>query len=133
MGGFSYSLFLAKKEVQELRDFSQEEIQNAAKEVRRSNFGDFMFRDPGFNRRTTRRRTSSNRHTSRRNTSKNRHTSRKNTSKNRVTTRRLTSRRHTSRRVTSRRLRCFNSTEGNYLVKRCFEDSNMALFIRRKR
>jgi hypothetical protein len=123
--------------VQKLRDFSQEEIQNAAEEVRRSNFGDFMFRDPGFNRgtsgrRTTRRNTSRNRQTSRRNTSRKRVTTRRHTSR-RHTSRRHTSSRHTSRRVTSRHLRCFNSNEGNYLVRRCFDGSNMALFIRRKR
>ena len=107
-----------------MSEFSSEDIQSAAEEVRRSNFGDFMFRDPGSNRGTSRRRTS-RRNTSRRNTSR-RNTSRRNT------TRRVTSRRNTSRRNTSRR-RCINTTEGNFLVRRCWEGSNMSFFSRTKR
>lgn len=105
--------------------FSQEGIERAAEDVRRGGFGDFMFRDPGSGRRTTRRRTS-RKQTSRRNTSR-RQTSRK------VTSRKMTSRRRTSRRNTSRRRRCFDTTQGNYLIRRCFEGSNQSYFSQTRR
>ncbi|MFP5110311.1 CotG/ExsB N-terminal domain-containing protein [Neobacillus sp. C211] len=128
-----------------MSDFSAEDIQRAADEVRRGGFGDFMFRDPGQNRGTTRRRTSGRRMTSRRNTSRritsgNRNTSRRNTSR-RNTSRRNTSRRNTSRRNTSRRRtsRCckwsgwrYNS-RSNTRINRCWKDGNMwNLRVRRR-
>ena len=58
-----------------MSDFSAEDIQRAADEVRQGDFWGFMFRDPGHDRRTTRRRTS------RRRTSGQRMTSRMNTSR----------------------------------------------------
>ncbi|WP_373605390.1 CotG/ExsB N-terminal domain-containing protein [Bacillus sp. AFS031507] len=138
-----------------MSDFSAEDIQRAADEVRRGGFGDFMFRDPGQNRGTTRRRTSGRRmtlrrNTSRRNTSGNRNTSRRNTSRRntsrRNTSRRRTSRRNTSRRNTSRRRtsrrrtsRCckwsgwrYNS-RSNTQINRCWKDGNMwNLRVRRR-
>jgi surface antigen len=138
-----------------MSEFSAEDIQRAADEVRRGGFGDFMFRDPGQNRGTTRRRTSrrgtsgrrmtSRRNTSRRNTSGNRNTSRRNTSRRntsrRNTSRRNTSRRNTSRRNTSRRRtsRCckwsgwrYNS-RSNTRINRCWKDGNMwNLRVRRR-
>lgn len=119
-----------------MSEFSSENIQRAAEEVRGTNFGDFMFRDPGYMQRTSRRRTSTRRRTSRRNTSR-RHTSRRMTS-SRNTSRRMTSRRRTSRRRTSRRRtsrrntsvrrRCYTTTQGNYVVERCFEGSNQSYY-----
>jgi hypothetical protein len=108
-----------------MRDYSSEEIQQAAEEVKRSEYGDLMFRDPGYKRRS-RNKMHPKRITSRQaNSSRIRHTSvmitshrvtsrQVNTSRIRhtsvmVTSRRVTSRRpntsrirHTSRRVTSR-------------------------------
>ncbi|MFK9094811.1 CotG/ExsB N-terminal domain-containing protein [Bacillus salipaludis] len=131
-----------------MSEFTQEDIQMAADEVRRGGFGDFMFRDPGRNRGTSRRRTSrrqtSRRNTSRRKTSRNRNTSRRNTSRRR-TSRRMTSRRRTSRRMTSRRrtsrrnrrMCCSewrNTSRGNQQMKSCWQDGNMwELCIRTRR
>ncbi|WP_420491581.1 CotG/ExsB N-terminal domain-containing protein, partial [Neobacillus drentensis] len=53
-----------------MSEFSSGDIQNAADEARQGGMWDFMFRDPGHNRGTSRRRTSRNRNTSRRNTSR---------------------------------------------------------------
>jgi hypothetical protein len=133
-----------------MSDFSAEDIQRAADEVRRGGFGDFMFRDPGQNRGTTSRRTSrrrtsgrqmtSRQNTSRRNTSRNRNTSRRNTSR-RNTSSRNTSRRNTSRRRTSRRRtsRCCKwsgwriSSRSNTQINRCWEDGSMGnLRVRRR-
>lgn len=128
-----------------MREFSAEDIQSAADEVRRGDFWDFLFRDPGQNRGTTRKRTSrrrtsgrrmtSRRNTSRRNTSRNRNTSRRNTSR-RNTSRRNTSRRNTSRRRTSRCCKWSGwrrNSRGNTLVNRCWRDGNMwNLRIRRR-
>ncbi|WP_420490643.1 CotG/ExsB N-terminal domain-containing protein, partial [Neobacillus drentensis] len=58
-----------------MSNFSPEDIQRAADEVRHGDFWDFLFRDPSQNRRTTRRRTS------RRRTSRQQRTSRMNTSR----------------------------------------------------
>ncbi|MBT2734792.1 CotG/ExsB N-terminal domain-containing protein [Bacillus sp. ISL-7] len=123
-----------------MSDFSAEDIQRAADEVRRGGFGDFMFRDPGQNRGTTRRRTSRRGTSGRRMTSR-RNTSRRNTSGNRNTSRRNTSRRNTSRRNTSRRRtsRCckwsgwrYNS-RSNTRINRCWKDGNMwNLRVRRR-
>ncbi|WP_425412150.1 CotG/ExsB N-terminal domain-containing protein [Neobacillus massiliamazoniensis] len=116
-----------------MEDFSSEDIQNAANEVRGTDFGDFMFRDPGFNR-TSRKRTS-RRITSRKQTSR-RKTSRKQTTRVK-TSRKRTSCRHTSRKRTSRRTtrrrptecrRCVNTIQGNYQIERCWDGNNMSYF-----
>ena len=135
-----------------MSEFSQEDIQRAADDVRRGGFGYFMFRDPGHNRRSSRRRTSRRQMTSRRRISQRRMTSRRRisqrrmtsrritsrrvTSRNRNTSRRITSRRHTSRRKTSsrctsrrkHRLVCSdwrNTSSGNEQTKSCWKDGNM--------
>lgn len=93
-----------------MRNFSSDVIQKAAEEVKKSEHGDLMFRDPGHKRRKSTRRKhpkppkSKHRITSRKKTSKRPATSTKNTSRKQNTSRRNTSRRqNTSRRKTSRR------------------------------
>ncbi|MFF2450374.1 CotG/ExsB N-terminal domain-containing protein [Neobacillus sp. NPDC058068] len=120
-----------------MEEITPEKIQSAADEARRGGFGDFMFRDPGFNRgasrrRTTKQRTSSRgttsrKNTSRRNTSGQRNTSRKNTS------RRKTSRRRTTRRNTIRRRNCKTTFQGNWQIERCWDDSNQSYFRMKSR
>lgn len=113
--------FLELKEVLiNMSEFSPEEIQRAADEVRRGGFGDFMFRDPGKNRGTSRRRTTRRQMTSRRRTSS------RDTSRNRNTSRRKTSRRRTSRRPTSRCCSGWrNTSRGNEQTRSCWQDGNM--------
>ncbi|WP_413298802.1 hypothetical protein AA0X95_14065 [Bacillus sp. 1P10SD] len=64
-----------------MSEFSSEEIQRAADEVSRGGFGDFMFRGPSRNRRTSSSSRNTTRHSSR-------HTTRRHTSAKRCTTRR---------------------------------------------
>ncbi|CAH2717025.1 hypothetical protein BACCIP111895_04214 [Neobacillus rhizosphaerae] len=117
------SSLLKEKEVKILSNFTPDDIQNAAEEVKNSGHGDFMFRDPGLTRishqnKHSRRkpphpRRSAGRFTSRLRTlepenTSHRNTSRRNTSRNLPTSVILTSRhntarnRHTSVIVTSR-------------------------------
>jgi hypothetical protein len=151
--------FSISKEVQKMaeREFSPEEIQRAADDAWQGGFGDFMFRDPGRDLGTSRRRTSrrrtSRRRTSRRRTSRRGMTSRRQTSRRSQTSRRNTSRRHTSRRRTSRRRtsRCRtsrrrhtsrkrlcctgwrNTARGNHQTMSCWRDGNMWEFRIRNR
>lgn len=105
-----------------MSEFSAEDIQRAADEVRRGGFGDFMFRDPGIQQTTT-------------------------SSSSRMTTRRITSRRLTSSssRVTSHNnhvhhpKRCEgqtgwrNTPHGNTQTKICWDNGNMWEFCIRRR
>jgi hypothetical protein len=120
-----------------MREFSEEDIQRAADEVKQGDFWDFMFRDPGQNRGTTRKRTSRSKTSGRLMTSR-RNTSRRNTSRNHNTSRRNTSRRNTSKRKTSRCCchdsKWRNSSRGNYQMKCCWKDGNMwSLRIRKRK
>ncbi|MBO0962241.1 hypothetical protein J1P26_21295 [Neobacillus sp. MM2021_6] len=111
-----------------MSEFSPEEIQNAADEVRRGGFGDFMFRDPGQNRGTSRRRTTRRQITSRRRTTS------RDTSRNRNTTRRNTSRRRTSRKTTRRCCSGWrNTSRGNEQTRSCWRDGNMWEYCVRNR
>lgn len=80
-----------------MSEFSSEEIQRAADEVRRGGFGDFMFRGPSRNRRTSSSSRNTTRHSSR-------HTTRRHTSAKRCTTRRYPT-------------KCFK-------IKSCWQSSN---------
>ncbi|WP_191273972.1 CotG/ExsB N-terminal domain-containing protein [Neobacillus kokaensis] len=106
----------------EEKEFSPEEIQSAAEEVRMGGFGDFMFMDPNRNRRTTRKRTSSRpRQTSHPRTSS-RHTSRK-----------KTSRKRTSRQMDLCCTEWRNTARGRHQTKSCWKDSNMWVYKWRRR
>ncbi|MCL6574254.1 MAG: hypothetical protein K6T88_21680 [Bacillus sp. (in: Bacteria)] len=98
-----------------MKEFTAEDIQRAADEVRRGGFGDFMFSNPGQNHTTTRRRTS----------------------KRRTKSRRVTSRKNTSRRNTSRCCNISgwrNTSRGNNQMKSYWKDGNMCeLKIRRRK
>lgn len=101
----------------EEKEFSPEEIQTAADEVRTGGFGDFMFMDPNRNRMTTRRRTSS---------------------RPQQTSRKRTSRKQTSRKRTSRRLDLCcsewqNTARGRHQSQSCWKDSNMWVYRLRRR
>lgn len=98
-----------------MRNFSSDMIQKAAEEVKKSEHGDLMFRDPGHkSRKSTRRkhpkppkpkhRITSRQKTSKRPTTSTKNTSRKHNTSARNTSRHATSRnRQTSKMVTSRR------------------------------
>ncbi|MBL4951809.1 hypothetical protein RCG24_04250 [Neobacillus sp. OS1-32] len=110
----------------EEKEFSPEEIQTAANEVRRGGFGDFMFMDPNRNQMTTQRRTSSRpQQTSRK------RTSRMQTSRNR------TSRKKTSRRTSRHLDLCCtewrNTGRGRHQTMSCWKDSNMWVYRVRRR
>jgi hypothetical protein len=110
-----------------MRNFSSDDIQKAAEEVKKSEHEDLMFRDPGHKRRTRHKRSSGRKHKlpkslhritsrhkkSRRPTTSTRKTSRKQKTSRRNTSRRNTSRNHqtsmviTSRRNTSRQQNTF--------------------------
>jgi hypothetical protein len=96
-----------------MSEFSPEEIQRAADEVRHRGFGDFMFRDPGHNQGTS--------STSHRTTRKN-------------TTRRTTSsERHTTEPIRVLETKCFpvsgsgchKSSRGSNQMKSSWKDGNM--------
>ncbi|WP_425458078.1 CotG/ExsB N-terminal domain-containing protein [Bacillus rubiinfantis] len=102
--------------MEEKRDFTPEEIQQAANEARHRGFGDFMFMDPNRHRGTSGSRTSS----STRRTSSSKRTSRKNT----------------TRRSGHHHLCCSEwrtTARGRHQTMSCWEDSNMWLFKRRRR
>ncbi len=104
-----------------MSEFSAEDIQRAADEVRRGGFGDFMFRDPGNEHATTSSHVTTRRKTSKRLTS----------SSNRTTS-------HSNPVSHTRRCNCHtgwrNSPRGNTQIKTCWEDGNMWEFcIRRRR
>lgn len=103
-----------------MSEFSSEEIQRAADEVRRGGFGDFMFRGPSRNRGTSSSSRSTTRHSDRQ-----------------------TTRRHTSgKRCTTRRYptKCFkvkscwqNSHRGSHQTKSYWDNGNMwKLRVRRR-
>ncbi|AZU62877.1 CotG/ExsB N-terminal domain-containing protein [Neobacillus mesonae] len=111
----------------EEKEFSPEEIQTAAEDVRTRGFGDFMFMDPNRNRMTTRRKTSSRqRHTSRKRTSS-KHTSRKQTSRKR------TSRKRTSRKMDLCCTEWRNTARGRHQTMSCWKDNNMWVYKWRRR
>ena len=90
-----------------MKNFSSEEIQKAAEEVKKSGNGDHMFKDPGHKRRTRHKRSSRRKHTKlpkplQRITSRDTRTGHTTTSSKTTSRQQNTSRRNTSRRVTSR-------------------------------
>ncbi|MCM3570363.1 CotG/ExsB N-terminal domain-containing protein [Neobacillus mesonae] len=110
----------------EEKEFSPEEIQSAADEVRTGGFGDFMFMDPNQNRRTTRRRTSSRPQQTSQNRTSSRQSSRKRTS------RKVTSR-HTSRKMDLCCTEWQNTGRGRHQSQSCWKDSNMWVYRLRRR